>query len=65
MSERPHIPNWLRPLWVRIAVVVLPLAWSGFELWRGDPLWCLLFFAVGVWGAYTMLYDYKDPGNSA
>jgi hypothetical protein len=56
-DRRPPLPSWLRPLWLRIVVVVLPAAWAAVEFFHGQPVWGLLFGAAAVWGAYTLIYD--------
>ncbi len=63
MQEKPPIPGWLRPLWIRIAVVALPAAWAIFEFSNGQAVWGTLFGGVAAWGAYTLLYDFKPPGT--
>jgi hypothetical protein len=42
--------------WVRWACTLIPLVWGGFELWMGDPMWAILFAAVGVYAGYTLIY---------
>jgi hypothetical protein len=60
-EEKPPLPDWLRPLWVRIAFVVLPAAWAAFEFANGQAVWGLLFGAAAAWGAYTLLYQQQPP----
>jgi hypothetical protein len=47
------------PLWVRIAVVVVCVAWGSFEFARGAALWGTLFLgvaAVCAWRFATIDY---------
>lgn len=43
---------FFRPLWLRIAVVVVCLGWAVFEFMSGSPGWAMLFAAAGLWSAY-------------
>jgi hypothetical protein len=58
-SQKPPLPNWLRPLWVRILFVVIPAVWAGVEFYAGAQMWGVLFGAVALWGGYPLLYDYR------
>lgn len=49
MKERDI--QFFRPLWRRIAVVVVCLVWAGLELWHGEQLW--IFIALGL-AAYAV-----------
>lgn len=47
--------NWFRPLWRRIAVLVVCLIWVGFEAWHGEQLWILIsggLTAYAVWNFF-------------
>jgi hypothetical protein len=59
-DQQPELPNWLKPLPVRIAVVVAPVLWSIFEFWNGQTLWGASFLAVAVWGFNTMIWSRRD-----
>ncbi|KAJ57193.1 hypothetical protein ACMU_01490 [Actibacterium mucosum KCTC 23349] len=39
---------WLRPLWVRVAIVASCAGWTLFEFMRGSPFWGMLFLAAGA-----------------
>ena len=43
-----------RPLGVRIAVVVVPLAWAAFEFIFASPYWGVLFGAAGLFAFYKL-----------
>jgi TM2 domain-containing membrane protein YozV len=62
MPEQNPLPNWLKPLPVRIGAVVLPVLWSGFEFYTGQAVWGFLFLAVGGWGLYTLILK-PPPGT--
>jgi hypothetical protein len=61
MSDKPPVPTWLRPVWVRAIFVIFPLVWAMFEFWRGDAIWGALFIAAAIWGGYTLFYTFSDP----
>lgn len=62
MTEKP-VPNWLKPLWVRIALVVLPAVWAGFEASQQQWVWALLFGAAAVWGLWTLILKFDPDGT--
>mgnify|MGYP001823100026 CR=1 FL=1 len=43
------------PLWRRIAVVAVALAWALFEFASGAPFWGFVFAAMGVFAAWELL----------
>ncbi|MEM7260189.1 MAG: DUF3329 domain-containing protein [Pseudomonadota bacterium] len=45
------------PLWRRIAVVVICLAWSVFEFVTLAPLWGIVFGATGVYAIWQFFLD--------
>jgi uncharacterized membrane protein YjjB (DUF3815 family) len=62
-DPRP-VPDWMKPLWVRLVFVVLPALWAVFELAYGDQFWALLFGGAAAWGAWTLLVKF-DAGPPA
>lgn len=47
------------PAWVRVAVIVVMVAWGAFEAYRGAPLWAVIFLgisAVCAWRFATIDY---------
>jgi hypothetical protein len=61
MADPRPVPDWMKPLWVRLVFVVLPALWALFELAYGDQFWALLFGAAAAWGAWTLLVKF-DAG---
>jgi hypothetical protein len=43
---------FFKPLWIRVLIVVVTLAWTAFEFSTGSPFWGVLFGAVGLFAAY-------------
>ncbi|MBP0578722.1 hypothetical protein ACETRX_07630 [Labrys portucalensis] len=58
---QPNTPNWMRPLWVRVLLCVLPAAWAGVELYNGNQFWGLMFAAVAAYGLWTQVIQYRPP----
>ncbi|HEY4191794.1 MAG TPA: DUF3329 domain-containing protein [Mesorhizobium sp.] len=52
---------FFRPLWRRIAIVVVCLVWAGLEYIGGSASWGTIALAAAVYGAWQYLYLYK-PG---
>lgn len=57
----PKIPDWMRPLWVRVLLCVLPAAWGAVELYHGNQFWGLMFAAVAGYGAWAHIVQYRPP----
>jgi hypothetical protein len=53
--------TFFRPLWRRVAIVVVCAGWTLVEWVHGDQTWTLIAAAVTVYGAWSMLYAYKAP----
>lgn len=50
------------PLWVRIAVIVVMVAWGLFELYRGAILWAVIFLGFSAVCAWRFAkIDYSAP----
>jgi hypothetical protein len=43
---------FFRPLWIRVAVVVVCLGWALFELASGAVFWAVIFGGMGGYAAY-------------
>lgn len=59
--------NWFRPLWRRVAVVVICLVWLGFEVWHGEQLWMLIaggLTAYAVWN-FFITFDRQVKDQAA
>ena len=56
-----HRHPWFAPLYRRIAVVAVCLAWLALEAWGGNQIW--IFIAVGVTGyaIWALLIGYEPP----
>ncbi|MEQ5869837.1 hypothetical protein J4E08_07985 [Sagittula sp. NFXS13] len=56
---------WFIPLWRRIVLVCVCLAWGLAEFLMGNPGWSLLFAALGLYCAYQffVVFDPKDPAS--
>ncbi|TKT82544.1 hypothetical protein [Aquamicrobium sp. LC103] len=50
---------FFRPLWRRVAVVVVCLGWGLFEFASGAPLWGTLFVGAGLYSAWALLIAFK------
>ena len=52
-----------RPLWVRVLIVAVCLAWALVEYRTGSELWAMLFLGLGVYAAYNFFIGFqpKDP----
>lgn len=63
MAQRQPTPGWMKPLWVRLALVVLPAAWAIAETLFGQQMWALMFGAAAAWGLWTLIikYDENEP----
>jgi len=56
---------FFRPLWLRIAVVVMAGGWAMFEFSHGETFWGTLFVgiaAIAVWGLF-ITFDPRQPGD--
>ena len=62
MAERPPTPNWMKPLWVRLLLVVLPGAWAIVEFVNGQGMWAVLFGAAAAWGLWSLILKYEEKG---
>jgi hypothetical protein len=53
---------FFKPLWRRLVVVAICLAWAAFEALTGSVNWAILFAAAGLWCAYQffVVWDRKD-----
>lgn len=52
---------FFRPLWRRIAVVAVCLAWATFEFAGGAPFWGTLFAGIGLYAVWQLFFVY-EPG---
>ena len=59
---------FFRPLWRRVAIVAVCLAWSGLEFANGSSGWgmaALGFAAYGVWQFFYLYSPPPEPGEPA
>ncbi len=58
-----------RPLWRRLAIVGVTLAWAGVEAWTGATGWAVFFVAVAAYAAWMLVANYKpkteDTGDKS
>ena len=54
---------FFRPLWRRVAVVVISLGWAVVEIFNGSLFFAGLFAAAGLYCAHQFFiaFDPKDP----
>lgn len=50
---------FFKPLWIRLAIVVVCLGWAAFELVDGSPFWSIIFGALGVLAAYRFFVTFN------
>jgi hypothetical protein len=56
---------WFRPLWVRVLVTALPLAWGIFEFVGGSPSWGVIFVALAAYAAWEFFFAPGAGGGQA
>ena len=44
---------FFRPLWVRVATVVVGLGWGLFEFSLGEPFWGIVFLGLGLYAGWS------------
>jgi hypothetical protein len=56
-NENQH--PFYKPLWRRVAIVAVVVAWLGFELWQGsDGIWVAIAAAMLVYAVYTFFVSW-------
>ncbi len=50
------------PLWRRLAIVAVTLAWAVFEFATGNPFWGILFGAAGLYCAWQFFIAFGRDG---
>lgn len=55
---------FFRPLWRRIAVVVLCLGWGVFEFSGSNTFWGVLFVGIGLYCAYEFFVVFDPDGET-
>jgi hypothetical protein len=56
---------FFRPLWRRVAVVVLLAAWTGVELVYGDHTWALITGAILAYSVWTFFITFPAADAEA
>ena len=57
MKDYEH--PFFRPLWRRIAIVGVCLAWAALEYFTGTQLWAMIALGFAAYGAWQFFYLYK------
>jgi hypothetical protein len=55
---------FFRPLWRRVLVVAVCLAWAAFEFTTGSPFWGVLFGGIGLVCAWAFFLAW-DPDQGS
>ena len=55
-----------RPLWIRVCLVGVLIAWSAMEWINDQPFWGVLTGAASLWAIWTFFlsYDPSEPGTA-
>lgn len=64
-KKKPSVHNgaaypWMRPVWVRIAIVLVCAVWTGVETYFGDRLWSMVAAGVTGYGIWTFFITWQD-----
>ncbi len=56
---------FFRPLWIRVLVVAACLGWALVELASGEPMWAILFGALGAAAFYGFFITFnpREPDD--
>ena len=49
--------DFFRPVWKRVAVVLVCIGWSIFEFASGTPFWGIIFGGIGVYALWQLFFD--------
>ncbi|MEM1399873.1 MAG: hypothetical protein AAGF58_08325 [Pseudomonadota bacterium] len=60
-SDRSH--PWLRPFWVRAAIVGTIFVWFAVEMTFQSYGWALLAGLAGIYGAWAYLINWTPEGD--
>ncbi len=61
-SDADH--PFFRPLWRRIAILVVCLLWAALEFYGGSPNWGMIALAFAGYAAYAYLIRYNPPDEN-
>lgn len=60
MLKPPKDHPFYRPLWRRVAICVVTIAWAVFEFaWSGDGFWQMIAGATAAYCVWAFLIAYK------
>lgn len=62
---KDHEHPFFRPLWRRVAVVVVCLFWAGLEFATGTPFWGMLALGATAYAIWQFFYLYKPADEAA
>lgn len=49
--------DFLRPLWRRVMLVMVCLAWALLEFLTGSAFWGIIFGSLGVYALWQLFFD--------
>ena len=52
---------WFKPLYRRLAVLAVCLAWLGLEVYGGELLWALFALSVTGYAVWALFISYRPP----
>ena len=52
---------FFRPLWRRLAVTAVCLAWTAVEIATGEVMWAMIFGAAGLYLAWQFFVAFRPP----
>ena len=59
---KDHEHPFFRPLWRRVAVVVVCLAWGILEFSTNAPFWGTIALGFAAYAVWQFFFLYKEPG---
>lgn len=54
----------LRPLWVRLLIVIFCFGWAFFEFCGNETMWAIIFVLMGIYGFWSLIWTYNDNGDN-
>lgn len=52
---------FFRPLWRRVAVLVVSGAWAALEFYAQAPFWGVIALGFLVYGYWSLIHTYNPP----
>lgn len=56
-KDRSH--PWMQPLWVRVAILAVCVAWCVVEFMSGSPFWGILAGAAACYALWTFFLTWE------